>query len=217
MRKGQVSFSIIIGIVMLIIIGIIIYLVSSIDQGSIEVSSFPEVESCLKFVGDKAVKLSALSGADMNQEFTIGNITVIQKDNMNLLKSQEEIEMQIADYIDQNIRECIKSLIPEHEIASIGEPKTNVTLKQHSMMMELNMPIKIKTGETEQKHENFIADLATDYHQTIYYVDLIIGNKIMSSWIDESLIIESGGEVILTEKDTILIISKSGYEFVAVI
>lgn len=156
--KGQVALFVIIGIVLVVTIGLIIYFYSSsldnptekqvsketdLDDATRNVKAV--VESCLSEVGKDGVILMSNSGLYINPKEYLNyfdyQVAYLYDRGSNRVPTIEIMEKQLDDYVNANIETCI---VTDYEIEFLNEPVTKTEILDDKVLFALDLPIKMK-------------------------------------------------------------------------
>jgi len=180
-RKGQITIFIIVGVLVLLIAGIIIFYAS---QKPVEKLAAEEVlpaqpgavrlfvESCLENTAEEAIQFNFLTGGfylpeliTVYDDFTFPYYFYLGED---VHPSKEEIEQGLSEYIKDNIDTCLNNF-QAFEGARItqGKKTVSITIQENSVPITLKMPLQMKTGEQIAELENFEVTLRVPLKQVV--------------------------------------------------
>ncbi len=167
-KKSQVTLFIIIGIILLLTLGIVIYIQESrvyVEPELIEPDLMPVknyVEDCIAITGENAIGILGMQGGyiEIPKEISEEKYAYISVDKTGFFKipfwyynglsripSVEFMENEISDYVTKNIEECINEFIDFENIFDIKEMEkldTKTSIQERSVLVEIDYPIKIK-------------------------------------------------------------------------
>ena len=165
-KKGQITIFIIIGIVLLIAFGLIIFLKVKVTS-SVENTFRTNTESieyyiknCIKISAEESIMYTASQGGYANTKEPLYNfywreIPYYMYENENTMPTKQTIEEEISRYIDYRLPLCLSNLTNFEEQGydiMIGEPESKTIISANDVFTEVNYPIEIKK-------ENFIKKL----------------------------------------------------------
>jgi len=181
-KKAQITIFIIIGIIIILSIGIILYvrggsakkeLVAEVEKldraGEIAIRNY--VEACLKKVSEDGLERIGMQGGYINIsdppdhiEDLPYNISYGLDNNadQNLLESYRPflsvLEKDLQEFVNSELKTCIKEFSVFKEIGfeiTAGIINTTVTLTEEEAIISLDYPLTIKKGEAEARINRF--------------------------------------------------------------
>lgn len=186
MRKGQISFFVIIGLVLMsIIVGLVFYreeVYTKLGEvGVIEEVVLPpqaenikkETQACLQYFGEEALTLLGLHGGyvklnpriQYSKAFTNAfsdmgyeGTAYLYYEGQNKVPSQTTIEQGIANYIKENIKECQKEYTGfKVDYSTRSKPK--VEIQDEKVSFDITWYITVTKDEKEYQIRNFKFDM----------------------------------------------------------
>ena len=184
-KRGQITIFIIIGILIVISAALVIYLKEQeiifrpkppvIPDEAVPINEF--VEICIENIGEDATNMVGTTGGYVNIPFELaGNpmsfirISPLDRGKMPYWYYQGEkripplefIELEIADYVTANLKECVLNLEPfqdQYDIKELGEIYTEVVATEEGITIEVSYPIEIsdKLGRKITSFDKFNA------------------------------------------------------------
>src|SRR3989338_4286268 len=111
------------------------------------------VQSCVDDVSRNAISFLGLSGGYLEPEWSLDNfffhIGYLYYDDLVLVPSKEEMEIEISNYVYKNLDKCINlSIFEEQYDISISQPDANSFIGNNSVRVDVNYPIQIKKEES---------------------------------------------------------------------
>jgi len=202
MKRGQVSIFMVLGI--LILLTFIIAMSLQVEKEVIEKDTIEEksdpiqnyIKSCLFSVTEKAINKVSLQGGYLNPRgdsiydepgdgafrhvyyFLNNNILpyVLDK-NQITLRSKEEIEKIISNYINVEIKNCLDfSTFKKEgiEIEQTGELTTAVIISDNLVSSALSIPLLVKQGEKLTKIKTIKTDVPLRLGQLYKLASIIL-------------------------------------------
>lgn len=179
MKGGQVTVFIILGIILIVISGLIFLLKgTTVESIKEEINFFDSTsvqlytEGCLEQTMGEAIYDVASKGGYYNLPIVVTEEAYVNTAYYMYLggfydPSTEEIENNLANYIDNNIEDCINfSIFPSFSIIA-GSPKSSVTLTEEKVKVNLEYPLEIINSELIIELNSFEAE--TDSRLLILY------------------------------------------------
>jgi|TARA_B100002003_G_scaffold142270_1_gene131635 hypothetical protein len=214
-KKGQITFFIILGIVLVVSFALIFYLFqNSTDKGeseiqqiqSFELSTSPinsYVESCIESVGEDAILWIGNHGGyfevpTYNPDDYQGTAYYFYVDR-NIMPSKEKIEQELSKYMDSELFFCIRNFIAFEEMGfEIEQGKINTTtmIRPNNVLFNVNFPIKISREQNTKQLVSFQGSINNVRLSTIYDVSKSIIYEQMNDYnsVCLSCIIDGGIE-----------------------
>lgn len=178
-KRGQVTFFILSGLIILILTGLFLYYrEATIKEPEILMPQFfpikDYVESCVYAVAEDAVRIAGVQGGyiDIPYEMTRDRDRMLEYIPGGLIKipywyyqgdsyipSLNNIESQVSEYVTENIDACLDSFQafdPEFEISLVSYPMTRVTITEKDVDVYVDYPIKVKDRASTQ--ETYISE-----------------------------------------------------------
>ncbi|MAE42650.1 hypothetical protein CMO93_02675 [Candidatus Woesearchaeota archaeon] len=179
-KRGQVSIFVLFGLILLIAFGFIFYLNNRIDEVERVVKQPYEmlsvensVQSCFDYWAKNAlIKLGERGGViNTTQGFTnlIYKVHYAVTDEKIIFPDNNEIKIQLENYVDENIYFCIEDLLSKENLlghARFGMPKTNVRLFKDHIIFELNPDIVFSTKD----YTKTIRAISEDYDVRLWNI-----------------------------------------------
>ncbi|MBT3297390.1 hypothetical protein HN385_00540 [archaeon] len=182
-NKGQVTVFMILGIVILLAVGLVLYLgtinmVSDLTINQNSLNSY--VSHCLSSSSVEAINYVFLHGGNYeNNSKHLGemNLPYVYYENEILLNNLNMIEEQVSLGIEDYFIECIDDFSPYNEsIENIeySEPLVNVEFRSQETLIELYFPIKISQGLSVEEIKDFSLELPLDFVSKYEIIELIV-------------------------------------------
>ncbi len=157
-KRGQVTIFIIIAIIIVVVISVFFILRSGLLKDvflseSERIKVF--VESCIDEVGSEGVyEIGRKGGYFSTPNFsTVLEIPYYYANNKSYMPSKEEIEIEISNYVNENLPFCVKSF-SDFEITQ-GEIKTQTKVEDEEIILDVEYPLTIKKEDSVSRIENF--------------------------------------------------------------
>lgn len=185
MRKGQISFFVILGLVLVsIIVGMVLYrqeVYSKLGEvGIIKEAALPpqvenikeETQACLQYFGERAIVFLGLHGGYVELDSRIQYSTVftdmfsdldyqgtahLYYEGQKKVPSLKTMETGIAKYISKNIKECQKEYTG-FEIEYNTRYKPKVEIQDEKVSFDIAWYVKVTKDEKEYKIRDFKFD-----------------------------------------------------------
>ncbi len=177
MKKGQTTIFIILGLLLVIILGLFVgYRQSfSAKQSAIEIKGIetlsPElkeagntVESCIKENAQQGLILLGLQGGHLNDEvetFKYNDVKVSYNfiDNKNQLPSREDMAQSLAEYLKENVKDCLSNVDDKFEVIPSSIYSVNVDIGDNDVLFKIKWPVMFKKDDIESRIDGFIFSL----------------------------------------------------------
>ncbi len=184
-KRGQVTIFIIIGLVVLLVSGLVIYFVTQREVKPLErkitvpkeiAPVYNIISRCMHDIAQKAVIKLGLQGGYIFVPPRIERnpFSFVGLDQLSILKvpywyyenedrspSIEKIEKDIAAFVRDNFLVCVRNnfvvVKEQYKIEEKGDSKTRVTLTDSDVLVELDWPLEITTPEKIVRQDKFIA------------------------------------------------------------
>ena len=181
-KKGQITIFILVGIVLLVAVGFLLYYqsysiaksdVNSIFSFGLDVNPIQNyIENCLSITADEGLGYIGEQGGYYKLDDVPSTNSAIYNTSYyfflgrGLMPSRSDIEGELSDYIEDYLLLCLQnfSTFKEQgwEIES-GDIKSSVKLNGDNVRVLLDMPLTVKKGEQQKKVSRFIADSQNDF------------------------------------------------------
>ncbi len=225
MKKGQISYFLLIAIIVLVSSSFIFY-VNNNQNTNIRVSEndFQQftnyVEECVKLSAKEAVLDTAFQGGSFNET---GNsiihsffiIPLYSKGSTKLMPSIQKLEEQISFNADENIVRCVddfKVLKEKGFDANFEKPNTKARILPSEVLFDVTFLINAKTGSSAKSYNSFSAAIPSRYSTIYLTADKISGllsnnpaKLCVSCLVDYAYLNELNISVVNFGKDSILI------------
>lgn len=161
-NKGQVTVFIIIGLIVVVIAGLLLYVNSMQrdDQQLVDTLELPleiqpihnYVSTCIKDTATRGLYLLAIQGGYINlpSEYLSADYSDVGYSYYyegSSLVTKEEMESQLEQFINENVPECVDfSIFSEYEITN-SEIEANVDILPNNVIFDLDYPITAKQGD----------------------------------------------------------------------
>lgn len=177
-EKAQITIFIIVGIIIMAAF-ILIYSLYSINSKTMEseidkstvasLNTIPiqqYIESCLKEIGNNGAYFIALRGGYFNLPENFFNESpptafYIYNDE-ELIPTKEEIGIELSKYIDNQIKYCLDFSNLKVNYVKIDSSKSNSILGKDNIVINMDLPVTIKAGDSISKLNNFHISLNDD-------------------------------------------------------
>ncbi len=179
-KRAQISFFMLIGIVIVVIFILIFHLKSlgpsEVNLNKIQAESIKDyVDSCVELTTKHAIINLGLQGGFIGIPSNVQTLTLKQSPPMqvvylydydnykssltfNVLNSITEWQDELSSYIQNNLPVCINGFQPfeqqGYDIKS-GTPKADVKIRSKDVLVTLNYPLEIRKGKTKEEMKNF--------------------------------------------------------------
>lgn len=160
-KRGQITIFIIIGLVIIIILGIVLYIRTSSNQSTnqdavLDTSSVNNLlTSCAKMTAQDAVIYVGLRGGDIFSEkyatFLAINVPYYYYEGVDLSPSDQVITDSLKFYMDSALKTCtngFQSFKDQGYTIEEGEVNSTVTIADEDVIFDINYPITVVKGET---------------------------------------------------------------------
>ena len=170
MKKGQISYFLLVALILLISSSFIFYFNSTSSEKPKSQNSFGMnldpiknyLNNCVKITSEDAVTTLGWQGGliiyDENRMITthFGAITYAYKDRRNTFPSKQEMEKQLELYTDIILARCIENL-SSYQGWELEKEKidTHVSINENSVLFNINYPIKLKKEKTVEEFSEF--------------------------------------------------------------
>jgi len=192
MKKGQITFFIILGIFILMIASVAIYLEKNIDFK--QKPKLPEdfnhfIQGCLNLHSGVAVNTIILHAGYLNPPYTqeiIGyNYTLLKKGSQNLVPDINYIHYQITDYISKNFISCIDDFSGyrrQGKQVSYGDMNLSVIFNNNDTQIHLYFPVQmILAGQIAYGNNEYEISYRFSFPKTFRFINdsinLMIANN----------------------------------------
>lgn len=168
MKKAQVSFFIISGIILLIAALLIFYFANNFEQYKqlLIKESEPEsfVSSCLRQTLSIGLMELGTYGGYFNPQQTVGikgyDFTLLDK---NTVPSVGDIETQMEEYIRDNLHKCINNITQLQnrgiKVVSSGDPHADVSIYNDNILVIADFPLEVYVKGKQKRLDKFKAQL----------------------------------------------------------
>jgi len=166
-NRGQITVFILVGLVMLIAF-CLLFAVYKLKISYQQIDDFNNVkiflDSCISNNIEEAIKESASKGFDLNQEHFVNistyKITLLKKDNLNLVPTIESIEKQLEDSLENKYSQCIMDSYNKFIGIKIKQknPVFEISINDNYILAEAKLSTKISRGMASTKYKEFISN-----------------------------------------------------------
>ena len=158
MKRGQITIFVILGVVMILTTIIIILLISVTDKDTgkedpkITIGDYyNEIQNCFLTASNEAILITGLQGGYFNlqEEYLKTDqlaISYAYIEGRRTLPSLESIGTEIENYINTAITLCNLETTRDFTFESLKNPRTSVEIKEDSILITLDYPIKISNN-----------------------------------------------------------------------
>ena len=173
MKKAQVTIFIVIGLLLLIAVGISLYFSQifftfpGVAQEIKPVATY--ITQCVEEVTLQGITLAGLQGGylEIPQELAYdpeGHVDIGLKvphwyhNEENTGPSLNLIEEQLTTYIKKDLNKCFddfNALKPQFRFDELPEMRVTTKISDNKIIIKLNFPIKVYSGDTEQTRLNW--------------------------------------------------------------
>ena len=164
-NRGQLTIFIIVGIVIIALVVLIFSLKTGIIKQPLNPDTekvYDFVQGCIEEEGIKTIYTIGQNGGYFSSpEFsTDTGVPYYYSDGKNYMPSKEQVEKQIDLSIDEKLSLCIKDFVdfPDLRITQ-REIKTQTTISENNIILNVNYPISIVKGESTSLIEDFETEI----------------------------------------------------------
>ncbi len=236
-KRSQVTIFIIIAVIIVVVISAFFILRSGLLKNvflseSERVKVF--VESCIEETGNEGVyEIGQKGGYFSTPNFSTAlEIPYYYSNNKSYMPSEEEIEIEISNYVNENLPFCVKNFLdfPGFEITQ-REIKTQTKIEEDKIILNVEYPLSVTKGEDTTIFEDF-KNIKIPVRLGIIYnaVEEIIDeqltresesvclNCILNISVKNDLYVDmldyGGGEIVFIVKDETSKINNKVFEFI---
>jgi len=208
--RSQVSVYIILGMILLVLIGIGIYLRSTINPVEPEVYDASKegiisyVESCISQVSEPLIYDLAVNGGTLEPQSSViyngeeYTYIIINKENnyVNDLRiTKNGIEAELASKIQEGLFSCIDFSQFEQQVTKIsrGQMTVNVTLGEQHVKISLQMQVDINNNNDLISLDTFSSDIDLALGEIYILVNDIINNELSEKHFNHVKYMQSNG------------------------
>lgn len=177
-KRGQVAIFFMIGLIILIAAFMLSFSKEPFQEqvtDDVGISFNSYVESCLQQVGEEAVYETSLQGGHYfppldGIEFFSVIVPIYWKDKLFDMPSEDEIESSLRLYVEDNLDSCLgnfdifrdfgKEVVPESAVAMVD-------IRASDVLFEINYPITVVSGDSQQQFEEFGASVELNLRHTL--------------------------------------------------
>ena len=203
-KRAQISLFLLVGIVVIVGFILIFHLKSSgpseVNFNKIQSDAIKDyVDSCVELTAKHAVITLGLQGGFIGIPNDVKLLTFKQSPPINVvylydydnyvgnqyskLQSLDAWQNELSDYINKNLEVCINNFKPfklqGYDITA-GKPNANVKIRDRDIVVNLDYPLVIKKGNTQEKLNDFQVRVGIDLKEVHQQVENIL-NAIYSS------------------------------------
>lgn len=166
-KKAQISWFIVIGIILLIIVGLFYWYTTQVKPTELETQAEVKqislhIKQCIARTTPLGTLLMGHQGGYISfNEFKEGETIFLTperafpyyyENGRKTMPTKEVMEQQIASYVEQSIETCLDFIAFEEQGWDIEIPpeediKAQAKIKQDSILIELNYPLLVKKGD----------------------------------------------------------------------
>jgi|TARA_Y100000310_G_scaffold319668_1_gene375220 hypothetical protein len=181
-KKGQITIFIILGVVIIGVVSLVLVLNKpklegkiTIDQNMVPIKSF--VESCVDQIGQNAVYFTALQGGyyktqSPKEDYSYIEIPVYWEINKASVPSIETIEIEILNYVKNNLPDCLNNFSVFKEQGfdiSKGKINGNVIITQRDITFNIEYPITVTKADSVTEINKFLVRTDLNYNEKYQY------------------------------------------------
>jgi len=211
MRKGQLTIFIILGLILLITIGIVLYFViTAAEKPWREASKVPEdirpvydmVNDCTKIALKQGLIIQGLQAGYIDvPAFVISNpdsylaadpLGVIKipywyHDGENRIPSTPLMQLQLARYVKEQVKECVnlKAFEPQLSVQELGEPNVLITFAEEETVAEVKWPLKITTPQRTIVQTDYFATQEVRYKEIYELAAKVLDEENKQEWLEK--------------------------------
>jgi hypothetical protein len=163
-KKAQISFFIVIGIVLILLIAFFYILAEGLPKGlrSEEYNVQSIAENCLKQVSQDSIIVFGKQGGKIELEqpyFEPLQTSYLLLNGTNRVPTIEQAEQELAVYVEQNLNLCIKDFDALKSqgitVKEVSKPDVKVVIAEKNVIFRLDYPLKETKGSTETTYSEF--------------------------------------------------------------
>lgn len=190
-KKGQLTLFIILGVAILIVL---ILLFTDNDLASLLLGKSPvqRIEDCSEDSLKEGMKIVMAQGGGINPEnyylYKDDKIEYIcfteksfQKCVMQKPLLKESVENELTGYVQVPIKKCVNDVVSSLEgrgnDVSLKEPEIIVELVQGSVLVDIDLDLKIVKGEDSQSYKNIKIDVSSKLYDFVIVAGLIANTE----------------------------------------
>ncbi len=195
-KKGQLSFFVLIGLVMLIFVSIIFTINSGFekdykrDTASNALAALSTTENlvvfCLEETAKEGIAYIAAKGGYyyLPEDYFLVNSSPVPYyyyyGTTKYMPSASEMRLNLADYISENIGFCIDS----YNFTGISyEPgSVDVSEKNGKLFIGLKMPVKVSRGNLVSRYDDFFAVVPFSFDELSFVAATIVTRSVMDPY-----------------------------------
>ncbi len=220
MRKGQLTIFIILGLILIITIGMVLYFVTTEAakpwRTAPSVPSdvrpvFDMVNDCAKNALKQGLIIQGLQGGYIEiPAFVLSNPdSYINADSLGVVKvpfwyyetenripSYGLMQTQLARYIKQEIQTCVnfQALAPSQMVQILEEPDVLVTYAEEEVVAEIKWPLNINTQQRTVMHSEYFALQESRYREMYDTAVQILAEENKQKWLEKLTIDMMSGD-----------------------
>jgi hypothetical protein len=171
-KKAQVSMFIIIGVVILVILGTVVY-ISTSDRIEPDATAYERpsvrnyVQECLDYTAKAGLVMIGLKGGYLQRPdifFSTGayNMSVLYFNSTIMVPEIGDVSDELAQFIDENIMRCTDFTAFPGYMVEPGTPKSLVLFSENRTSIMLDWPISISYDDKIEQVSEFNVDIPFD-------------------------------------------------------
>ncbi len=192
-KRGQITIFVIIGVILLLIVGTFLFFKEDVQKKELilneELVNLPFVspvenfvETCLDKVAGEGLNLIGRQGGyyksplDYSIFFQSDLIPYFYEENKEMVTSKEEIEVQLQNYIEENLPFCLeefKHFEAEGYDITAGTLKVNADVNKQ-ILLDLEYPLTISKGPSEVSVDKISQKIDLDLDKYLLVSDKIV-------------------------------------------
>ena len=159
MKRGQVSYFILFGIIFLVIVGLLLYAVSRMDFGDRgqETNIQTYVDGCIDMSAKNAIKASGIEGFGYPDRVIIGagEFALYKDGDSNMVPGIDAVQTALEHKVTEIFITCIDDFSRFHRDVEHGDPVFDVTINERDVRFDLDYTVEVIGDESERLREEF--------------------------------------------------------------
>ncbi len=213
-KKAQITFFIVVGLIIIIGASILIYLVSQKEEARVEEIAYPAgVEPVINFITDcarrsgmEALELLGSQGGyiEIPQPIAVDKTKFLSLDKFNLRKIPywfyegktiippvDYMENQIEDFVRKDVEKCLgnfNALKEQFKVSVLDEMQVKTTIAERDVLVELSYPLRITSANELKEHlvEKFAVKFSVKLKQMHDLASHILSAENKNSYIENA-------------------------------
>ncbi|MEM4267463.1 MAG: hypothetical protein QXK37_01395 [Candidatus Woesearchaeota archaeon] len=240
MKHSQVSLFIILGLALLLVTGMLIYSIRSVQQGQVENELLEQyiikddisplkryIESCIVQVTPEQVQRIGATGGVYNPVF----FRYYNKSRLNYLSysqqaqktnsylTRQDIEAELALEVKRQLQKCIDLGLFEKQKFDIEKGDINVTAKisKGRVIIDVNYPLTLKRGDAVFFASEFSAEISSPIGELYDLAIEIVNSELTNGYFDQVEYMKAHPDIVIEKHrpypDIVYLIRKEGTNF----